>query len=250
VEAVVEDVTFRYPGTERLALRGASVRLRRGEVVALVGENGSGKTTLAKLLCGLYRPTSGRILWNGVDTAELPLSELRRGVAIVFQDFARYELSAADNIALGRHERATDRPAVEAAARLAGAHDIVAALPDGYETRLSRAFTAGTDLSIGQWQRLALARAFFRDAGFLVFDEPTSALDPRAEQELFETVQQLATGRTVLLISHRFSTVRSADRIYVLDEGRVIEEGNHAGLMSRRGRYAELYTLQAAAYAD
>jgi ATP-binding cassette subfamily B protein len=250
VEAVVEDVTFRYPGTGTLALRGVSVRLGRGEVVALVGENGSGKTTLAKLLCGLYRPTTGRILWNGVDAADLPLSELRRGVAMVFQDFARYELSAADNIALGRHERAADHSAVQAAARQAGAHDLVAALPEGYETRLSRAFTAGTDLSIGQWQRLALARAFFRDAGFLVLDEPTSALDPRAEQDLFEAVQRLARGRTVLLISHRFSTVRSADRIYVLDRGQVIEEGDHAGLMARRGRYAELYTLQAAAYAD
>jgi ATP-binding cassette, subfamily B, bacterial len=250
VEVVVEDVSFSYPGIARPALRGASVRLGRGEVVALVGENGSGKTTLAKLLCGLYRPTAGRIVWNGTDTAELPLGRLREDVAIVFQDFARYELSAEDNVALGRHERAGDRSAVEAAARLAGAHDFVHALPDGYGTRLSRAFTAGAELSIGQWQRLALARAFFRDAGFLVFDEPTSALDPRAEQELFETVQRLAAGRTVLLVSHRFSTVRSADRIYVLGEGRVVEEGDHATLMALRGHYAELYTLQAAAYAD
>jgi ATP-binding cassette subfamily B protein len=250
VDVVVEDVSFRYPGTTREALRGASLRVGRGEVVALVGENGSGKTTLAKLLCGLYRPTSGRVVWNGVDTAELPLAQLREDVAMVFQDFARYELSAEDNIALGRHQRAGDRAAVEVAAGLAGAHDFVQDLPDGYDTRLSRAFTSGTELSIGQWQRLALARAFFRDAGFLVFDEPTSALDPRAEQELFETVQRLAAGRTVLLISHRFSTVRSADRIYVLDGGCVVEEGDHAALMAHNGRYAELYTLQAAAYAD
>lgn len=244
----VDDVTFCYPGTERKALDAVSLAIGAGEVVALVGENGSGKTTLAKLLCNLYTPTSGRILWDGVDISTVDPADLRRWVTCIFQDFAQYHLSAADNVGMGRHERLDDREAVVAASRRAGAHDLLANLARGYDTRLGRQFEGGTELSIGQWQRVALARAFFRDAPFVVLDEPTAALDPRAEHELFESVRHLMRDKTVLLISHRFSSVRSADRIFVLQGGRIVDEGTHDELMARGGLYAELFTLQAAAY--
>ena len=245
-----EAVTFVYPGAARPALDGVDVEIRAGEVVALVGVNGSGKTTLAKVLCGLYPPAAGRVTWDGTDVATWSPASVRDRVAVIFQDFARYHLSAADNIGAGRPERAGELPGIAAAARAAGAHGFLAALPAGYDTPLSREFEGGTDLSGGQWQRVALARAFFRDAPFVVLDEPTAALDPRAEQDLFAGMRDLCAGRAVLLISHRFSTVRSADRIYVLDAGRVVESGSHAELMARGGRYAELYTLQSSLYAD
>ena len=245
----LEDVAFAYPGSDRLALDGVSLAIERGQVVALVGENGSGKTTLAKLLCRLYRPTRGRILWDGHDIADADPTELRRSIAVIFQDFLRYEFTARDNVAMGRLDR--DRARVEDAARQAGAHDFIAALPDGYETLLGRQFgDDAKDLSVGQWQLVALARAFFRDAPFLILDEPTAALDARAEHALFERIRELAAGRTVLLISHRFSSVRSADRIFVLREGRLVEEGDHGELMTRGGLYAELFELQASAYVD
>jgi ATP-binding cassette subfamily B protein len=221
-----------------------------GEIIALVGENGSGKTTLAKLLCGLYPPKRGEILWDGADLRTFDPEELRRSIAVIFQEFARYQLSGWDNLAVGDPARAGDRAGMEAAAREAGAHPFLAALASGYDTVLSPQFDGGADLSLGQWQRVAIARAFFRDAPFLVLDEPTAALDPRAEADLFASLRTLCAGRTVLLISHRFSSVRSADRIYVLHEGRIVEHGSHAQLMKERGRYAEMFSLQASSYVD
>jgi ATP-binding cassette subfamily B protein len=246
----VEDVEFRYPGSERAALSGVSLTIRRGEVVALVGENGSGKTTLAKILSGLYRPHAGQVCWDGVDVGEVDAEQLRRGVAVVFQDFGRYLLPVADNVGLGRVEAIEDRPAIERAARQAGADQFIGQLPRGYDTMLGKMFEGGEDLSVGQWQRIALARAFFRDAPFVILDEPTAALDARAEHALFESIRTLFAGRTVLLISHRFSSVLSADRIFVLDGGRLVEEGTHAQLMDAGGVYSELFTLQAEAYRD
>jgi ABC-type multidrug transport system fused ATPase/permease subunit len=219
-----------------------------GEIVALVGENGSGKTTLAKLLCRLYLPHAGRVLWDGVDTATVDPDGLRRWVAVIFQDFLHYALTASENIGMGRHQQIDDPDAIRAAARQAGAHDFLARFPEGYETVLGPEFEGGKELSVGQWQRIALARAFFRDAPFIILDEPTAALDARAEHELFESIRTLCRGRSVLLISHRFSSVRSADRIYVLDAGKIVESGSHDQLMAVGGRYADLFTLQASAY--
>jgi ATP-binding cassette subfamily B protein len=247
-ELVVDDVHFRYPESEGEALRGVSLRIRAGEVVALVGENGSGKTTLAKLLSALFTPTGGRILWDGEDVRSLDRRALRRQIGVIFQDFVRYQLTARENIGFGRAEAVDDVEAIAEAARQAGADHYLEGLPEGYETMLGKEFTGGYDLSIGQWQRIALARAFFRRAQLLVLDEPTASLDARAENELFEYVQALAHGRSVLLISHRFSTVKSADRIYVLHEGEIVEEGTHDELVANGGRYAELFELQASAY--
>ena len=248
---VVDDVSFSYPGTDALALRGVSLEIDRGQVVALVGENGSGKTTLAKLLCALYKPKTGRILWDDVDITAIDPAELRRSIAVIFQDFLHYEFPARDNVAMGNLPRIDDLAAIEAASREAGAHEFISALPQGYETLLSRQFEEdGKDLSVGQWQLVALARAFFRDAPFLILDEPTAALDARAEHALFEKIRTLAHGRSVLLISHRFSSVRSADRIFVLRQGELVEQGDHDELMRLGGLYAELFALQASAYAD
>jgi ATP-binding cassette, subfamily B, bacterial len=244
----VEDVSFTYPSAAAPAVAGVSMEIGAGEIVALVGENGSGKTTLAKLLCRLYLPQQGRVLWDGTDTAAVDPDEVRRSVAVIFQDFLHYALPAAENIGMGRHQRIGDAEGIRASALHAGADDFLAKLPDGYDTVLGPEFEGGKELSVGQWQRVALARAFFRDAPFIILDEPTAALDARAEHELFESIRTLCRGRSVLLISHRFSSVRSADRIYVLDGGRVAESGSHHELMGLGGRYAELFTLQASAY--
>jgi ATP-binding cassette, subfamily B, bacterial len=243
-----EGVTFSYPGSDRVALQDVSLSISPGEVVALVGPNGSGKTTLAKLVAGLYVPNEGRILWDGRDTRDVDRRELLGRTAIIFQDFIRYALTARDNIALGRHERASDTAGIVRAAEQAGADQDISALPEGYETLLGPTFIDGTDLSTGQWQRVALARTFFRDAPLVILDEPTAALDAKAEHELFARIRELFAGRSVLLISHRFSTVRVADRIYVLREGSVVESGTHAGLMALEGTYAELFSLQASPY--
>jgi ATP-binding cassette subfamily B protein len=245
----VEDVSFTYPQAARPALRAVSLEIAAGEVIALVGENGSGKTTLAKLLARLYLPTEGRILWDGVDISQLDAEALRRSVAVVFQDYLRYALTARENIGAGDCQRIGQHDAIARAARQAGIDAALRALPRGYETLLAPEWEGGADLSLGQWQRVALARAFFRDAPFVVLDEPTAALDPRAEHALLERIRGLFADRSVLVISHRLASVRAADRIYVLDRGEIVECGTHDDLVREGGRYAELYALQAAAYA-
>lgn len=247
----VENITFTYPGADEPALRDVSVHLRRGEVVALVGENGSGKTTLAKILAGLYTPEDGRVRWDDVVVTRLDPDVLRRDIAVVAQDHTHWPMTAADNIAMGDDINVpAARRAVQDAASDSGADEVIEALPFGYDTLLDKRFDQGQELSGGQWQRLAAARGFYRDAPLLICDEPTAALDARAEHRLFEQIRAHAAGqgRTVLLITHRLASVRHADRIYVLENGRVTEHGAHADLMARNGLYADLYTLQASAY--
>jgi ATP-binding cassette subfamily B protein len=243
-----QGLTFTYPSGDQPAVTDVSIQIEAGEVVALVGENGSGKTTLAKLLAGLYSPEQGTVTWDGTDVSKVDPVELSASVALIFQDFLRYHLTARENIGFGRHQALEDLGAIRNAAGHAGVDSFLLSLTAGYDTRLGPEFDGGTDLSIGQWQRMALARAFFRDAPFVILDEPTAALDPKAERGLFEHIRQLLDGRTVLLISHRFSSVRTADRIYVLERGRVIEHGTHQELIDLGGSYAELFRLQAAAY--
>ncbi|MEU4574551.1 ABC transporter ATP-binding protein [Nonomuraea sp. NPDC023979] len=239
------DVTFTYPGSDEPALRGVSVEVKRGEVIAFVGENGSGKTTLAKILSGLYEPDTGSVLWDDVDLRTVSPEDLRLRTAVIAQDHTRWPLAARYNITMGTDK---GQDALDAAAAVAGADEVVAGLPHGYRTLLDRRFKDGHELSGGQWQRIAVARGFHRDACLLICDEPTAALDARAEHALFERIRGHSDGRTVLLITHRLASVRYADRIYVLDHGRVTEEGDHATLMALNGLYAELYTLQASAY--
>lgn len=244
-----EGVAFRYPGAERDALHDVDLHLPPGTTLALVGGNGSGKTTLVKLLTRLYRPTRGRILLDGLDLERWDEEALRRRVSLVFQDFIRYQLRAGDNIGLGDIGRADDELGWRRAARQGLAAPFVEALPQGYQTQVGRWFEGGVELSGGQWQKLALSRAFMRrDADVLVLDEPTAAVDPEAEDAFFQHVRQRSGGRTVVLVSHRFSTVRAADLIVVLDDGRVIERGPHEALVAAQGRYARLFTLQAAGY--
>ena len=244
----LDRVSFTYPSRDEPSLREVSLSVQHGEVIALVGENGSGKTTLTKLLAGLYRPSAGAIRWDGDDVDDVHLSRLREHVTVIFQDFAKYFLTAHENVAIGRVDRMNDRAGVERAAADAGADRFLPDLPDGYETLLGPSFVGGSDLSLGQWQRMALARAYFRRSPMLILDEPTASLDPRGEFEIFEQVRRMAKGHTVVLVSHRFSNVRIADRILVLDQGRIVEEGNHQQLMASRGLYAELFEMQAKGY--
>ncbi|GIH26977.1 multidrug ABC transporter permease [Acrocarpospora phusangensis] len=241
----VENVTFSYPGKDTPALAGVSIHIDRGEVIALVGENGSGKTTLSKILAGLYTPAGGRVLWDGTDLAGVEAHLLRGNIAVIAQDHTRWPLTARHNITMGL-EKGDD--AVIRAAGVAGADEVIAELPKGYQTLLDRRFNDGQELSGGQWQRIAVARGFYRDAPLLICDEPTAALDARAEHALFERVRQHSDGRTVLLITHRLASVRHADRIYVLDHGEVVEQGTHDELIRADGIYADLYNLQARAY--
>ena len=245
---VFEDVGFHYPGQERWAVRHLSFRLRPGERMALVGENGAGKTTLAKLLARLYDPSEGRILLDGRDLREYDVESLRRAVGVIFQDFFRYDFTIAENIAVGHIARREDEPAIASAAERSLADSVVARFPARYQQLLGRRFEGGVDLSGGEWQKVALARAYLREAQLLILDEPTAALDARAEYEVFQRFAELTGGRMAVLISHRFSTVRMADRILVLQGGELREEGTHDELVALGGLYAELFQLQAAGY--
>ena len=245
---VFEDVSFSYPSSSRLVLDRVNLRIGLGERIALVGANGRGKTTLVKLLVRLYDPTAGRILLDGVDLRDYCVEDLHRVIGVIFQDFMRYDLTARQNIAVGRMDREARGDEIELAARQSLADSVVARLPLGYEQPLGRRFEGGVELSGGEWQKVALARAYLRDAQLLVLDEPTAALDARSEHEVFQRFADLTPGRTSLLISHRFSTVRMADRIVVLADGSVAEQGSHHELLARRGHYAGLFELQAASY--
>jgi ATP-binding cassette subfamily B protein len=245
----LEGVSFAYPGAARPAVDGVTLHIPPGRKLGLVGANGSGKSTLVKLVLGLYRPTGGRVLLDGLDLAAWDLDALRRRQAVVLQDFVRYQLTAGDNVGLGDLPRIDDASAQSDAVRRGLASEVVEELPDGLSTRLGKWFKGGTELSGGQWQRVALARAFMRsEADLLVLDEPTSAMDAEAEASLFAQLQAAAGDKMAILISHRFSTVRLADHIVVLDKGRVVEEGSHAALMAMEGTYARLFSIQAVAY--
>lgn len=246
---VFEDVHFRYPGRDEEVLRGVDFRLAPGESLALVGGNGAGKTTLVKLLLRLHDPTEGRITLDGRDLRDFDLDELRRRMGVIFQDFGRYELTTGENIGLGDVDRLDDRAAITAAARAGGASDVVDSLPDGLDTALGKEL-GDRDLSGGQWQRIALSRAFMADSELLVLDEPTAELDPRGEHEVFQRFDELTRDRMTILVSHRFSTVRMADRILLLSDGVITEAGPHDVLMAQDGEYARMFRLQASQYVD
>ena len=243
-----EDVGFRYINSDRWANRHLNFTLYPGEKLALVGENGAGKTTLVKLLARLYDPTEGRILLDGVDLKQYDFTDLRLNVGVIFQDYLRYQMSFAQNIAVGKISEKDNRPLIENSARQSLADLLATKLPGNYDQQLGKRFADGVELSGGEWQKVALARAYMRDAQLLILDEPTSALDARAEYNVFERFAELTKGKSAVLISHRFSTVRMADRILVLEKGELIEIGSHQELLLKGGRYAELFDLQAAGY--
>lgn len=244
----ISSLNFAYPGTDRLVLKDVSLEIAQGEVVALVGRNGSGKTTLIKLLSGLYAAPPGTMFWNGQDATGIDPEDWRRRFGVVFQDFMRYELAARVNVGVGHHETEDDLEAIRQAARLADADGFLSRLVGGYETILSRAYSGGNELSIGQWQRVALARAFFSPSPVLILDEPTSALDPRVENDLLGRVRDLAGDKTVVIATHRLSSIQFVDRVLVLREGVLVEEGRHEDLMQLDGDYADLFSVQADAY--
>ncbi|SDY71455.1 ABC transporter ATP-binding protein [Hymenobacter psychrophilus] len=245
---VFENVGFQYRNAEKWALRHLNFHLKAGEKLALVGENGAGKTTMVKLLSRLYDPTEGRILLDGYDLREYDPRELRQEIGVIFQDFVRFQLPAGQNLAVGRIEQQHNRPRIEQAAAQSLADSVIAKLPAGYDQMIGRRFNGGVDLSGGEWQKIALGRAYMRDAQLLILDEPTAALDARAEYEVFQRFNDLTRGKTAVLISHRFSTVRMADRILVIENGQFVEIGSHEELLAKGGRYAELFKLQAAGY--
>jgi ATP-binding cassette, subfamily B, bacterial len=245
------DVSFRYPGREDWALRNLTLTLAPGEKLGLVGENGAGKSTIVKLLLRLYDPTEGAIRYGGVDLRDMDPQDLRARIGAVFQDFVRYQFTAAENIGLGNPDHVEDRVRIEAAAERGGAAPLIETFPARYDTMLGGWFERGHEISAGQWQKLAIARAFMReDAEVLILDEPTASIDAEAEHELFQRFQSLAADRSAIVISHRFSTVRIADRIAVLHGGRLEELGTHRELVDRGGRYAHLFNLQAQGYLD
>lgn len=243
-----ENVRFQYPTVGKPVLEDISLTIRPGEMIALVGENGSGKTSLIKLLCRLYDPTEGRITMDGIDLRDFDPVDLRREISVIFQDYVKYQLTARENIQFGNVEQAANEERIMEAATQSGADSVIQGLKQGYDTTLGKWFDGGEELSIGQWQKIALARAFLRDSQLIVLDEPTSAMDARAEYELFRQFRQLAAGRAAVLISHRFSTVRHADCIYVLEHGQIIERGTHDTLMALNGTYARLFEMQAQHY--
>jgi ATP-binding cassette subfamily B protein len=243
-----ERVSFAYPNTSRQVLDNLDLRIEPGERIALIGENGQGKTTIVKLLTRLYDPSSGRILLDGSDLRDYSIEDLNREIGVIFQDFMRYEMKAGENIAVGRMAPPAAKEEIETAARKSLANSVVARLPRGYEQLLGRRFEGGVDLSGGEWQKIALARAYLRDAQLLILDEPTAALDARSEYEVFQRFAELTEGKMALLISHRFSTVRMADRIVVLEDGRIAEQGRHDQLLALGGRYAGMFELQASSY--
>ncbi|HMQ47873.1 MAG TPA: ABC transporter ATP-binding protein [Saprospiraceae bacterium] len=243
-----ENVSFKYPNSERWAIRNLSFQFNAGEKLALVGENGAGKTTLVKLLARLYEPTEGRILIDGIDIRAFDLKELRDNIGIIFQDYIRFQIKAGENIAIGNIDYVEETPMIETAAQKSLADLVIEQLPKGYEQVLGKRFADGLELSGGQWQKIALARAYMRDAQLLILDEPTSALDARSEHEVFLRFAELISGKTAVLISHRFSTVRMADRILFLEHGQLLELGSHEELLAQNGKYAELFRLQAKGY--
>jgi ATP-binding cassette subfamily B protein len=242
------NVSFAYPGTTRRVLSNFNFTLSPGERIALIGENGQGKTTVVKLITRLYDPTEGQILLDGIDLRDYKLEDLHHEIGVIFQDFMRYEMTARENISVGRVESEHSQTDIESAAHKSLAESVIAKLPGGYDQMLGRRFESGVELSGGEWQRVALARAYLRDAQLLVLDEPTAALDARSELEVFERFAELTTGKMALLISHRFSTVRMADRIVVLEGGKLVEEGTHPQLIALGGRYASMFEMQAASY--
>jgi ATP-binding cassette, subfamily B, bacterial len=242
------NVAFAYPGSDRTVVRNINFRLEPEEKLALIGENGAGKTTLVKLLARLYDPTEGRILLDGIDLREYDVDDLRREIGVIFQDYLRYDMLARENIGFGRLESLLDQERIETAARKSLAKNVIDRLPNRYDQMVGRRFEGGVDLSGGEWQKFALARAYMRDAQLLILDEPTATLDARAEYEVFQRFADLTRGRMAALISHRFSTVRMADRILVLAGGAIEEQGTHHQLIALGGRYAELFELQAAGY--
>jgi ATP-binding cassette subfamily B protein len=247
---VFRDVAFRYPGHATDAVQGINFELGPGEVVALVGENGSGKSTVAKLLCRLYDPARGEIAVDEVNLRDVDPVAWRREISVAFQDYAHYAMTAGENIWLGDLDKPADPDGIARAGARSGADAVVRTLPDGYGTLLGRWFQNGQELSAGEWQRIAMARAFWREARILILDEPSSSLDPLAEAELTRQFRDLLGGRSALIISHRLSTVRMADRIYVMDRGRIAERGTHADLLARGGLYAKLYRAQAEHYQE
>ena len=242
------NVSFAYPGTDRTVLKNFNLTLSPGERIALIGENGQGKTTVVKLITRLYDPTEGQILLDGIDLREYSLEDLHRHIGVIFQDFMRFEMTARENIAVGRIDQPHQQSDIELAAHKSLADTVVSKLAGGYDQMLGRRFEGGVELSGGEWQKMALARAYLRDAQLLILDEPTAALDARSELEVFRALCRVDRGKDGLLISHRFSTVRMADRIVVLSGGRLIEEGNHQELMARNGLYASMFEMQAASY--
>jgi ATP-binding cassette subfamily B protein len=245
---VFDGVSFQYPASSRKALQDVTMSIRPGEHVALVGANGSGKTTLVKLLCRLYDPTGGAITVDGIDLRKFEATALRREIAVVFQDWAAYHVSVRDNVWFGDPRPECDPDRIRQAAHDSGADEVIARLPKGYDTVLGKWFEDGEDLSMGEWQKIALARAFVRDAQIVVLDEPTSFLDVEAEHEVFTRFRRLAAGRSTILISHRLSTVRMADCIYLLEDGRIAESGRHDELIRRGGTYARMFETQAQSY--